>query len=151
MAWLSSAIRKWSVSLGLAFALLPFGCAKFKKNHECTEFAKKVNGFIGETRSDAPANYADPARAAKESKVLAERYRQLSRDLAALAVESEDLAGQVARYRKLADGAASALDGAALALEKHDLELARTRRLDFDRAAKAEGPLVREINEACAR
>jgi hypothetical protein len=134
-----------------ALLLTAPGCAAFKKSHECGKLAKKVNGFIGETRRDAPASYADPLRAAKESRELAESYRRLSRDLGALGLRSEELVLRVARYRKLADDAALALDGAAQALEKHDLEQARTRRLDFDRAAKDESPLVREINAVCSR
>ena len=62
-----------------------------------------------------------------------------------------ELAPHVEAYRKLADQAASALEGAAVALEQDDLELARTRRNDFDRAAKQEPSLVKTINDVCAR
>jgi hypothetical protein len=146
-----AALRWVDLSAILLLVTLAPGCGKFKKNRECSGLAQRVNAFIGETRAGEGASQLDSVRAAKESRQLAERYRKLSADLAALDIESQDLVAHVASYRKLADDAASALEGAAVALDQHDLELARTRRLDFDRAAKNEKPLVRAINDACSR
>lgn len=134
-----------------ALACLLGGCGKFQKNKECGDLAGAVNAFIGETKKAVPAEYAEASKAARESRALALRYRKLNTELGALKVESEELVPKLQRYKKLAEDAASALDGAAQALDKKDLELARRYRLDFDRAAKSEAPLVREINQTCAR
>jgi hypothetical protein len=135
----------------LVFAGALSGCGKFQKNKECGDLAGAVNAFIDETKKAVPAEYAEPSKAARESRALASRYRKLHTDLGALKVESEELVLRLERYKKLAEEAATALDGAAQALDKKDLELARRYRLDFDRTAKSEAPLVREINRACAR
>ena len=137
------------VAAALACGLV--GCGKFQKNKECGDVAGAVNAFISETKKAVPAEYAEASKAAGESRALALRYRKLSTDLGALKVESEELVPKLQRYKKLADDAATALDGAAQALDKKDLELARRYRLDFDRTAKSEAPLVREINQTCAR
>lgn len=131
--------------------LLLSGCAKFQKNKECADLAGTVNAFIDETRKAVPAEYTEAGKAARESRALSLRYRKLSTDLGALEVSSEELVPRLERYKKLAEEAALALDGAARALEEKDLELARRHRLEFDRAAKSEAPLVREINQVCAR
>ena len=110
-----------------------------------------MDAFIGETKKAVSSEYADPVKAAQEGRALAARYRKLDTDLRALKIESDELTPLLARYEKLAVDAARALDGAAQALEKKDLELARRHRLTFDSAAKSEGPLVAEINRACAR
>jgi hypothetical protein len=126
-------------------------CGKFRKNRECTDLAQKVNGFIDDSKDGTTAAYAESPAVVRESRKLAERYRKLSTELGAVRIESTELAPRVEAYRKLADEAATALEGAALALEKQDLELARTRRKDFDRAAKLEPALVKAINDSCAR
>jgi hypothetical protein len=136
--------------LVLVLLALP-SCAKFEKKRECRTLAQKVNGFINESKSAGSPNDADPQLAARESRTLAERYRKLSQELGALNVRSDELAPHAAGYRKLAEQAATALEGAAIALERRDLELARTRRNDFDQAARAEGPLVGAINAACSK
>jgi len=127
------------------------GCGKFRKNRECTDLAQRVNTFINDSKSRGVPNYADPKQVARESRQLAERYKKLDTELFTLRVETAELAPHVEAYRKLAEQAAGALEGAAVALEKHDLELARTRRNDFDRAAKQEPALVKTINDVCAR
>lgn len=53
------------------------------------------------------------------------------------------------RYQKLARGAASALRDVAEAVEKGDAEGARKRRVEFDDIARAEAPLVADINGVC--
>lgn len=137
------------LALGGAWALS--GCGKFTKHKECNELAAVVNVFIAETEKAVPVEYADPAKAARESRELAARYKKLDTELGALKITSEELSPRFERYKKLAEEAATALEGAARALESKDLELARRYRLDFDRSAKSEGPLVREINQICAR
>src|SRR5687767_12289178 len=138
--------------LALALLLaLASGCGKFQKNRECTDLAQKVNAFINDSKNQGSPNYRDPKQVAKESRELAERYKKLNRELSTLGIETDDLAPHVEAYRKLAEQAATALEGAAVALDEQDLELARTRRNDFDRAAKAEPALVKTINDVCAR
>lgn len=126
-------------------------CGKFRKNRECTDLAKRVNAFISESKGKESPNYAEPQKIARESRALAERYEKLGVELFTLRIETDELRPHVDAYRKLAEQAATALKGAAVALEKRDLELARTRRNDFDRAAKQEPGLVKTINDVCAR
>jgi hypothetical protein len=135
----------------LVIPLLFTGCSKFQKNKECADLAGTVNAFIDETKRAVPAEYTEAGKAARESRALSQRYRKLGTDLGALEVHSEELVPHLERYKKLAEEAALALDGAARALEEKDLEGARRHRLEFDRAAKSEAPLVREINRVCAR
>jgi hypothetical protein len=139
--------------LALIFAVASAlgGCGKFQKNKECGELAGAVNAFIDETKKAVPVEYTEASKAARETRALALRYRKLSTDLGTLKIDSEELVPRLERYKKLAEEAARTLDGAAQALDKKDLELARRYRLDFDRTAKGEAPLVREINTACAR
>jgi hypothetical protein len=144
-------MRRSLLLCSLLVAVASSGCGKFRKNRECGDLAKKVNGFIKDSKTRPEPNYADPKVVARQSRELAERYQRLSLELVALGVETEELVPEVEAYRKLAEQAASALEGAALALEKQDLELARTRRNDFDRAAKAEPALVASINDVCSR
>ncbi|HVJ15324.1 MAG TPA: hypothetical protein VM686_07785 [Polyangiaceae bacterium] len=131
--------------------ILCAGCGKFRENRECADFAQRVNAFISESKGKGSPNYANPAEVVRESRALAERYKKLDVDLSTLKIETAELRPPVESYRKLAAQAATALEGAAVALEKQDLELARTRRNDFDRAAKQEPALVKTINDLCAR
>ena len=75
--------------------------------------------------------------------------RELSKRLAALHVQGEDLAPRVERYEQIADSAAQALAEVADALDHGDLEKARQKRVDFDTVAQREAPLVKEINGLC--
>ncbi len=133
-----------------ALLLVAGGCGNFRKNRECTDLAKRVNTFIDDSKQRPTPNYANPTEVARESRELAARYKKLNSELFTLGIETTDLLPHVEAYRKLTEQAATALEGAAVALEKRDLELARTRRNDFDRAAKQEPTLVKAINDVCA-
>jgi hypothetical protein len=135
----------------VVFCALSVACGKFRKNRECTDLAQKVNAFIDESNRGNSPTYANSPEVVRESRRLAERYKKLSVELFTLGIETDELAPHVEAYRKLAEQAATALEGAAVALEKQDLELARTRRKDFDRAAKQEPALVKTINDVCSR
>lgn len=90
-----------------------------------------------------------PADAARDSRALAERYDALSTRLEALDLHSSELLPRATRYQKLTREAAHALRDVAQAVERGDADGARRRRVEFDDIAKAEAPLVADINSIC--
>jgi hypothetical protein len=92
-----------------------------------------------------------PKKLAAETRITAEHYEQLDRELGALDIKSRDLVRPMAAYRKIASQSAHALRDVADALEHDNFELARRRRVEFDETVKAEGTLVAEINAQCRR
>lgn len=133
---------------GLAVALL--GCDTFRKARECSSLSQTVAGWMAEMPATDPKLSA-PDRVASDARATARRYEELDRRLAALNIQSDDLVGHVARYRNMTVGAAKVLDEVALALEQHNAELARRRRVEFDATVRAERELVAEINAACRK
>ena len=85
----------------------------------------------------------------EDSRVLADRYDDLSQRIDGLHLTSPELLPRAERYQKLARGAAAALRDVAAAVEKGDAEGARRRRVEFDDIARAEAPLVADINDVC--
>jgi hypothetical protein len=145
----------FSVSL-VRLALVVFslsllaGCGRFRKAKECDLLAKTVSAWLA--RQPAPSGAStEPKQLATETRATAARYQELDRELGALDIKSRDLASRVARYRKIAVQSARALEDAASALERGNVELARQRRVEFDETMKAESALVTEINSACRR
>ena len=134
-----------------AFALLSGGCGKFQQARECGTFVKTVNGWLtspdAQTGDDGASN--DPKQIAEQARRTAQHYAELSKRLAALHVQSEELAPRVERYEQIADSAARTLRDVAEALDRGDLENAREKRVEFDTVAQREGPLVKEINGVC--
>jgi len=141
-----------SRALLCALALGVSGCGKFQQARECATFVKTVNAWLA---SSAALNAADagastePKQIAEQARRTAQHYTELSQRLAALHIESEDLAPRVNRYEHIADSAAQSLRDVAEALDHGDLENARKKRVDFDTVAQREGPLVQEINAVC--
>lgn len=134
----------------LLFTLTLVGCGRFRKAKECDSFAKAVSAWIA--RQPSPSVGAtSPAALIAEARATARNYEALDRELGALDVQSKELAARVQRYRKLAADSARALSDVARAIESKDADLARRRRIDFDDIAKAEAPLVAEINRECQR
>ena len=131
--------------LACAAALLA-GCGELKR--ECRAVVGAANAFIAESGKTKPSAQG-PEATAREARALADRYDKLATELGALAVKSDDLAGEVEAYRKLAVSAASSLRAAASALEQKDWETARKKRVEFDEAARGEAPLVARINAVC--
>ena len=133
-------------------ALLSGGCGKFQQARECGTFVKTVNAWLAspeaQNAADAGASN-DPKQVAKSARRTAEHYAELSRRLAALHVQSEELLPRVQRYEQIADSAASTLREVADALDLGDLEKARQKRIDFDTVAQREPLLVNEINGLC--
>lgn len=126
------------------------GCGKFRKAKECRVLADTVSGWI----ASAPApntSLAEKPELASEARATARRYEALDRQLAALAIESAELVPYLGRYRAMAREAARSLDEVAVALEKGDVDLARRRRVEFGTTARAEAPLVAELNAECRR
>lgn len=99
--------------------------------------------------SSAPAPAAAPSAAWADSQKLADRYDELARRIDALHLTSAELVPRAERYQKLARGAATALRDVAASVEKGDAEGARQRRIEFDDIARAEAPLVVDINDVC--
>ncbi len=144
-----SATRWLLVALGLSFSTA--SCGKFQQARECGSFVKTVNGWLSRPVSvgvDAGAQQS-PKQIADESRSTAQSYEDLSRSLAALHVQSEELAPRVQRYEDIANSASSTLREVAEALDHGDLEKARQKRVEFDTVAQREAPLVKEINGLC--
>ena len=144
------------VSRGLLFgvALASAGCGKFQQARECGSFVKTVNAWLARpvaaAGSSADAGLpSDPKRIAEESRRTAQSYEELSQSLAALHVQSEDLAPRVQRYQDIASSATRTLREVADALDHGELEKARQKRVEFDTVAQGEAPLVKEINGLC--
>jgi len=139
-------------ALLLAFAGLSVGCGKFQQARECGSFVKTVNAWLSlpEERGTADAGASsDPKQVAVEARRTAAHYAELAQRLAALHVQSEELAPRVKRYQDIAENADRTLQEVADALEHGDLALARKKRVDFDTVAKREPALVKEINGLC--
>jgi hypothetical protein len=135
--------------VALVLSLLS-GCGRFRKAKECDLLAKTVSAWLA--RQPAPsAASTEPKKLAIATRTTAARYEELDRELAALDVKSRDLTSRVARYRKIAVQSARALEDAASALERGNVDLARQRRVEFDETMKAESALVAEINSTCRR
>ena len=92
---------------------------------------------------------SDPKQIASQARATAEHYAELSRTLAALQIQAEELRPRVKRYQDIASDAARTLRDVADSLDRGDLEHARRARVDFDTVAQGEAPLVAEINEIC--
>ena len=125
------------------------GCGKFKQARECGTFVKTVNGWLGNPAPTDAGVSSDPKQIAVEARHTADHYADLSRTLAGLHIQTEELAPRVKRYEAIAEDAARTLREVADALDHGDLEQARKKRVDFDTVARLEGPLVKEINGVC--
>jgi len=139
-------------ALLLAFAGLSVGCGKFQQARECGSFVKTVNAWLTRPEESSAAGAgatSDPKQVAGEARRTAAHYAELAQRLAALHVQSEDLAPRVKRYQDIAETADRTLQEVAEALEHGDLALARKKRVDFDTVAKGEPALVKEINGLC--
>jgi hypothetical protein len=143
--------RRW---LLISVALTGAGCGKFQQARECGSFVKTVNAWLARpaaaaTSSADAGSAADSKRIAEESRRTAQSYEELAESLAALHVQSEDLAPRVQRYQDIASSATRTLRDVADALDHGDLEKARQKRVEFDTVAQGEAPLVKEINGLC--
>jgi hypothetical protein len=135
----------------LLVALLALsGCGRFRKAKECEVLAKAVSGWLAKQPTPSGAS-TEPKKLAAETRVTAQRYEELDRELAALDIKSRDLVRRVAAYRKIATQSAHSLRDVADALERDNFELARKKRVEFDETVKAEASLVAEINAECRR
>ena len=136
----------------MACALAATSCGKFQQARECGTFVKTVNGWLGASAgngaSDAGAS-SDPKQIAADARRTADHYAELSRTLAGMHIQTEELAPRVKRYEAIADDAARTLREVADALDHGDLEQARKKRVDFDTVGRQEAPLVKEINGIC--
>jgi hypothetical protein len=139
-------IRAAFCVLGLVCA----GCGKFQQARECGTFVKTVNAWLAAPEAAiAGAASGDPKQIAEQSRRTAQHYAELSRSLAALRIQSEELAPRVQRYEEIANSAESTLRDVADALDHGDLDKARQKRVEFDTVARLEAPLVKEINGLC--
>lgn len=129
----------------LALPLL--GCGRLE--HECRSLTTTANAFILASEEKRLPPEASPPETARAALDTAARYERLAADLKALELKSQVLIPEVARYRELALGSAASLRAVAEALDARDFETARRKRVEFDRAARAEAPLVARINAVC--
>lgn len=143
-AALLRASRALLSTVGLWTAL---GCGKLDR--ECKSVSATANAFIAESERLHPKPDATPEETVQAELRTAARYEKLASDLAALKIESDELAPDVERYRALAEHAAGSLRAVAGALSRGDFEAARAKRIELDREARGEAPLVTHINEVC--
>jgi len=127
--------------------LVVVGCGRL--DQECRAVSGTANAFIADSERQRPRAGATPAETVKAELATAARYDRLAADLAALKVESSELAPEVRSYRELAEHSAAALRAVADALGRGDFEAARSKRIELDAAAKGEAPLVARINGIC--
>jgi len=135
--------------LALPFLCLLFvsGCGRLQR--ECGGVSATANAFIAESGKLRPQPNATPEDTVKAELATAVRYEKLAADLERLKVESIELLPEVTRYRTLAEHSAASLRAVASALTRGDFETARQKRIDLDREARGEAPLVLKINEIC--
>jgi hypothetical protein len=127
--------------------LLATGCGRLER--ECRAVSGTANAFIAESERQRPRPNATPEETTKAELATAARYDKLALDLKALKVESSELQPEVLRYRTLAEHSAESLRAVAGAFGRGDFETAREKRVELDREARGEGPLVQKINEIC--
>jgi hypothetical protein len=140
-------VSRWAQ---IAVLLAATSCGKFQQARECGSFVKTVNTWLAQPASTADVSASsDPKRIAEQSRRTAQNYEELSQSLAALHIQSEDLAPRVKRYQDIASSATQTLRDVADALDHGDLEKARQKRVEFDTVAQKEAPLVKEINGLC--
>jgi len=130
-----------------ALCLLALGCGRLER--ECRAVSGTANAFIAESDRKRPRGDATPDEVVKMELATASRYEKLAADLLALKVESSELSPEVTRYRELAEHSAASLRAVAAALARSDFEAARQKRVELDREAQGEGPLVTKINGIC--
>jgi hypothetical protein len=130
-----------------AVCLLALGCGQLDR--ECRAVTATANTFIRDSERVRPRPDATPEQTVKAQLEMAARYDKLAADLAALKVESSELVPEVAHYRELAEHSAASLRAVSAALTSGDFEAARARRIELDREARGEGPLVTRINTVC--
>lgn len=133
-------------------ALLSVGCGKFQQARECATFVKTVNRWLASSaakNSAIPGSSSEPKQIASEARATAQHYADLSRSLAELHVQAEELVPRVKRYEDIADNAARTLREVADSLDRGELEKARQARVGFDTVAQREAPLIQEINAVC--
>jgi hypothetical protein len=144
-------IRRFAGGVRCAsLALLLFGagaCGRLER--DCRSFSTRANAFIAVGAGHRPTPGASPADTAREALATAARYDRLAADLAAIDVQSSELRPEVEQYRALAERSASSLRDVAKALGDNDFDTARRKRVELDRAAQGEGPLVAKINAIC--
>jgi hypothetical protein len=126
-------------------------CARFERTKECAQLIDRVNESLREITKESKLDNAETAAIAKEASALADRYDQLAAHLKALNLADSELKAFGERYRTLAEGAARTLRAVAEARTRQDFGTADARRKEYDAQAKAEAPLVEELNRYCSR
>jgi len=139
-----------AVSLtGVVAVVVVTATACGRQTRECRAVTARANTFIADSEKQKPAEGASKEQTREQALAMAHRYERLAADLAALHVESSDLAPEVESYRALALRSATALRSVAAALASKDFDTARKLRVDLDSAARGEAPLVARINAIC--
>jgi hypothetical protein len=123
------------------------GCGRLER--ECRAVSATANAFIRDNERQRPQGGATPEATVQAELAAAARYDKLAADLLALKVESSELSPEIKSYRELAEHSAESLRAVAAAFGRGDFETARAKRIELDRAARGEGPLVERINRIC--
>jgi hypothetical protein len=131
------------VALLLALA----GCGRLER--ECRAVSATANAFILESERLRARPGSTPEATVQAELMTAARYDKLAADLLALDVGSSELSPEVKSYRELAEHSAASLRAVAAAFGKGDFEAARAKRIELERAARGEAPLVEKINRIC--
>lgn len=123
------------------------GCGMIKKKKECGAFVEKVNAAVSEIEVASKAT--DGKNAVASMKKLGDLYDQLSKDIGAIGVTTDDLKKQTTEYQEMCTKAAKAARQVAEAIETSDPAKAESAQKEFDGIVKQEETLVSKINTYC--
>ena len=147
----SSSLAPWRRLTGpvcVALALFGlFGCKK--RGEECQRFIGTVNRTLREIDARPQPKPDDLPAVIKHRAALAKQYFALAQEVSQLPLTEPALVSRAKRYSELAKAAGSALGDAVKAIKARDPDKAKESQERFDRVAKEESALVREINDMC--
>lgn len=135
------------LALSVACVFVAAGCSRLDR--DCRAVTATANTFIADSGRQHPQPNATSEQTVKAELATAVRYEKLAADLESLKIESSELEPEVMSYRTLAEHSAASLRAVAAALASGDFETARQKRVELDREARGEGPLVAKINAIC--
>lgn len=149
MTRLGFMLRRLMPVQALACLGLCVGSACQTRAQECQQFIGRVNQSLREMDARPQPKADDLAAIANHRKLLAERYRDLAKEVQALALTEPELVSRAKQYAGLAEQASAALSQGAKALNDQNPEAAEASQQQFDRVAEQEAVLVAEINRFC--
>ena len=139
-----------AVILAVSFALVMPGCARRKRIQECNQFIDKVNSSLKEINRYTNTRVDDP-KLAENMQTLAKLFEQLAKDIDAMQISAPKLAPNTGRYREMCQESATAARHLSDAVQKDNVEEAKTADKEFKAAVKSEDELIQQINSVCSR